>query len=71
MESLEKSLLDMQDGVEKASAIMKDFDARFNTEGAVNTGAGMTNPSTPPKTGNPKDEQALPAIEVQHFTRVE
>jgi SpoVK/Ycf46/Vps4 family AAA+-type ATPase len=71
MESLEKSLLEMQHDVNKASEIMRDFDKNFGTEAARNIGANTTSAVSPPKTGNPKDEQATPAIEVQHFTKVE
>lgn len=76
MDALEKSLLDMQSGVEKAANIMKDLDTKFATDEAKNIGNNAsiwnTNTSiTPPKTGNAKDENEKPAVEVQHFTRVE
>ncbi len=71
MESLEKSLLEMQHDVNKASEIMRDFDKNFGTEAARDIGANTTSAVSPPKTWNPKDEQATPAIEVQHFTKVE
>ena len=73
---LEKSLLDMQSGVEKASNIMNSLNEKFATDEAKNIGNNAsiwTNNSgtTPPKTGNAKDETEKPAVEVQHFTRVE
>ena len=73
---LEKSLLDMQSGVEKASNIMNSLNEKFATDEAKNIGNNAsiwTNNSgtTPPKTGNAKDETEKPAVAVQHFTRVE
>ncbi|NRH21201.1 ATP-binding protein [Candidatus Gracilibacteria bacterium] len=73
---LEKSLLEMQSGVEKASSMMNTFNEKFATDEAKNIGnnasVGTNNSAThPPKTGNAKDETEKPAIEVQHFTQVE
>lgn len=73
---LEKSLLEMQSGVEKASDLMNSFNEKFATDEAKNIGNNAsiwTNNSgtNPPKTGNAKDETEKPAVEVQHFTRVE
>lgn len=73
---LEKSLLEMQSGVEKASSMMNTFNEKFATDEAKNIGNNAsvwTNNSAthPPKTGNAKDETEKPAIEVQHFTQVE
>ena len=65
---LERSLTDMQSGVDKASNMMKDFDAKFTPLPSLpNKDSG----TVAPKTGNAKDEEAKPAVEVQHFTRVE
>lgn len=69
LEVLEKSLLEMQSGVEKAADIMKGFDEKFNTPLPP---AGGISGITPPKTGNPQDESKTPPIvEVQHFVRKE
>jgi SpoVK/Ycf46/Vps4 family AAA+-type ATPase len=73
---LEKSIFEMQSGVEKASTLMNSLNEKFATDEAKNIG---NNPSiwqnntgtTPPKTGNAKDETEKPAVEVQHFTRIE
>ena len=69
IDALEESLRDMQTWVEKASNIMKSYDTTFATEEAKNIGSDT--PTNPPKTGNPKSESEKPAVEVQHFTRVE
>lgn len=69
MDALEASLRDMQAWVEKASSIMKDFDEKFSVP-PTPPGGGTQEWVTPPKTGNPKDEE-IPKLEVQHFTRVE
>ena len=50
MESLEKSLLEMQHDVNKASEIMRDFDKNFGTEAARDIGANTTSAVSPPKT---------------------
>jgi SpoVK/Ycf46/Vps4 family AAA+-type ATPase len=76
MEALEKSLLDMQSGVEKASNMMNELNTKFATDEAKHIGNNSSiwntsNAPTPPKTGNAKDETEKPAVEVQHFTRVE
>ncbi len=76
MDALEKSLLDMQSGVEKAANIMKDLDTKFATDEAKNIGNNasiwnMNTGITPPKTGNAKDETEKPAVEVQHFVKKE
>lgn len=73
---LEKSLLEMQSGVEKASSMMNTFNDKFATDEAKNIGNNSsiwqnTPGSTPPKTGNAKDETEKPAVEVQYFTKVE
>ncbi len=71
MDDLEKSLLDMQSWVARAADIMKSYDATFGTEEAKNIGGNTSNNTwtTPPKTWNPADEQAKPAVEVQHFVK--
>ena len=72
MEALEKSLLDMQDWVEKASGIMKSFDSQFNNSPPWGlSGSDRVEWSSPPKTGNPWDTNAVPHLEVERFTRVE
>lgn len=73
---LEKSLLEMQSGVEKASTLMNSLNEKFATDEAKNIGNNISIwqnniGTTPPKTGNTKDETEKPAVEVQHFTRVE
>lgn len=73
---LEKSLLEMQSGVEKASNMMNAFNEKFATDEAKNIGNNISiwqnnTGTTPPKTGNAKDETEKPAIEVQHFTHIE
>ena len=73
---LEKSILEMQSGVEKASTLMNSLNEKFATDEAKNIGNNISiwqnNTGTiPPKTGNAKDETEKPAIEVQHFTHVE
>ena len=79
MEALEKSLLDMQDWVEKASGIMKSFDSQFSNPLSKESGSPKWNWGetgdmlswTPPKTGNPWDTNVIPPLEVERFTRVE
>lgn len=76
MDALEKSLLDMQSGVEKASSIMNELNTKFATDEAKHIGNNSSiwennNIATPPKTGNAKDETEKPAVEVQHFIRKE
>ena len=66
---LEKSLLEMQAGVEKASNMMNSLNEKFATDEAKNT--WNTIGSTQPKTGNPQDDKQIPAVEVQYFTKVE
>lgn len=73
---LEKSLLEMQSGVEKASSMMNSLNEKFATDEAKNIGNNASiwnnnSGTTPPKTGNAKDETEKPAVEVQHFTKVE
>ncbi len=66
---LERSLTDMQSGVEKAANMMKEFDTKFTpTPSVIGKDIGNT---VAPKTGDAKTEEAKPAVEVQHFTRVE
>ena len=74
MDALEKSLLDMQAGVEKAGKIMENLNTNFaiDNESAPqwgNTNSNSMNSTTPPKTGNAKDEQEKPAVEVQRFIK--
>ncbi|MBP9812581.1 ATP-binding protein [Candidatus Gracilibacteria bacterium] len=77
LELLEKSLLNMEEGVKKASDIMKTYDEKFGTPSLSDpTGSGTGNPtgnggSTPPKTGNPQDEKTESPIEVQRFVKKE
>lgn len=76
MEALEKSLLDMQSGVEKASNMMNELNTKFATDEAKHIGNNSSiwnndSSATPPKTGNAKEETEKPMIEVQHFTKVE
>ena len=74
--SLEASLASMQADVDRASSMMKNLDAKFDTplplgkegQGDLMPKNGWT--STPPKTGSATDEPTL-AVEVQHFTRKE
>ena len=65
---LERSLTDMQSGVDKAANMMRDFDAKFTPPPAS---PSKDNGTVAPKTGDAKTEEAKPAVEVQHFTRVE
>ena len=65
---LERSLTDMQSGVDKASNMMKDFDAKFTP---LPSSPSKDSGTAAPKTGNAREEEAKPAVEVQHFTRVE
>ncbi len=79
MEALEKSLLDMQTWVEKASGIMKSFDSQFANPLSKEGDSPKWNwyesrdsiSWTPPKTWNPWDPNAIPPLEVQRFTRME
>ena len=74
LEMLEKSLTNMEEWVKKASDIMKSYDEKFGTPGTTNPPSGNTGWSagtTPPKTGNPQDEQTTSPIEVQHFVKKE
>ncbi len=77
LELLEKSLLNMEEWVKKASDIMKTYDEKFGTPSLSDpTGSGTWNPtgngwSTPPKTGNPQDEKTESPIEVQRFVKKE
>lgn len=66
---LEKSLVEMQEWVEKASSMMKSFDEKLGTGVPPEwKNTGWT--QSPPKTGNAKDEEKeQPAIEVQRFTK--
>jgi SpoVK/Ycf46/Vps4 family AAA+-type ATPase len=69
LDTLEKSLLEMQSWVEKAADIMKWLDDKFDTQLPPTWGVSTT---TPPKTGNPGDEtKSPPVVEVQHFVRKE
>ncbi|MDD2693946.1 MAG: ATP-binding protein [Candidatus Gracilibacteria bacterium] len=69
MEALEASLRSMQSGVDKAADMMKEFEATYNTPEAQ--AAAMNSAQNPPKTGNPKDDEQVSAIEVQHFVKKE
>ncbi len=76
MDALEKSLLDMQSGVEKASNMMNELNTKFATEDLAAKWKEIqrdnwTPGTMPPKTGNAKDETEKPAVEVQHFTQKE
>lgn len=55
---------------------MNAFNEKFATDEAKNIGNNISiwqnnTGTTPPKTGNAKDETEKPAIEVQHFTHIE
>ncbi len=81
MEVLEKSLLEMQSWVEKASGTMKEFEGKFATEEAKNIGKSASispkpvsdvswvGQANPPKTGNPGDEDTIPPLKVEHFVK--
>lgn len=69
MEALEASLRSMQSWVDKAADMMKGFDATYNTPEAQ--AAAMNSAQNPPKTGNPKDEDAVPPLKVEHFVKKE
>jgi SpoVK/Ycf46/Vps4 family AAA+-type ATPase len=76
MDALEKSLLDMQSGVEKASNMMNELNTKFATEDLAARWKEIQRDNwTPgamlPKTGNAKDEAEKPAVEVQHFIQKE
>ncbi len=68
LSDLERSLTDMQSGVEKAANMMKDYDTKFTP---LPSSPSKDSGTVAPKTGNAKDEEAKPAVEVQRFTRVE
>ncbi|MBC7498676.1 AAA family ATPase [Candidatus Gracilibacteria bacterium] len=68
LSDLEKSLTDMQSGVEKAANMMKEYDTKFTP---LPSSSSKDSGTVAPKTGNAKDEEVKSAIEVQHFTRVE
>ncbi len=65
---LERSLTDMQSGVEDAANMMRDLDTKFSPPPASPSKDSGTIAS---KTGDAKTEDSKPAVEVQHFTRVE
>ncbi len=67
MEALEASLKSMQSWVDKAADVMKDFNDSFQNPPLWGGQGGVV----PPKTGNAKDEEQAPAVEVQHFVRKE
>jgi SpoVK/Ycf46/Vps4 family AAA+-type ATPase len=69
LSDLERSLTDMQSGVEKAANMMWDFDAKFTTPPPASP--SKDSGTVAPKTGDAKTEEAKPIVEVQHFTRVE
>jgi hypothetical protein len=68
LSDLERSLTDMQSGVEKAANMMRDFDAKFTPPLASPSKESGT---VAPKTGDAKTEEAKPAVEVHHFVRKE
>jgi hypothetical protein len=68
LSNLEKSLTDMQSGVEKAANMMRDFDTKFAPPPASPSKESGT---VAPKTGDAKTEEAKPTVEVQHFVRKE
>lgn len=68
LSDLEKSLTDMQSGVEKAANMMRDFDAKFTPP---TSSPSKESGTVAPKTGDAKTEETKPAVEVQHFTQVE
>jgi hypothetical protein len=68
LSDLERSLTDMQSGVERAANMMRDFDAKFTPPPASPSKESST---VAPKTGDAKTEEAKPAVEVQHFVRKE
>lgn len=68
MDTLAKSLLDMQSGVEKAADIMKGLDKSFELPPEASTDSD-TWTKAPPKTGNPKDEWEIPTLKVEHFIK--
>jgi SpoVK/Ycf46/Vps4 family AAA+-type ATPase len=75
MDALERSLLDMQAGVEKAGKLMENLNTNFAIDDVSSPQWGYNNWTsmnaiTPPKTWNAKDEQEKPAVEVQRFVRV-
>ena len=70
IDTLERSLLDMQSGIEKASSIMKDYENTFATERAMDIWSNTGKKDDSKKTGNPKDEET-PKLEVIHFTKIE
>lgn len=69
MEALENSLRQMESWVTKATDMMKGFDATYNTPEAQ--AAAMNSAQNPPKTGNPKDEDTIPPLKVEHFEKKE
>lgn len=68
LSDLEKSLTDMQSGVEKAANMMWDFDAKFTPP---TSSPSKESGTVAPKTGDAKTEEDKLAVEVQHFTRKE
>jgi SpoVK/Ycf46/Vps4 family AAA+-type ATPase len=68
LSDLEQSLTDMQSEAMKAANMMRDFDAKFIPPP---TSPSKDSGTVAPKTGDAKTEETKPAVEVQHFTRVE
>lgn len=68
MDALEKSLLDMQSWVDKASELMKGLDKSFELPPEANINPEIWG-KAPPKTGNPKDEWEIPPLKVEHFIK--
>lgn len=75
MKALEDTIKSMESGVAKAADMMKEFDKKFNTPEARETGNSLNSQniskSPLPKTGDAKTEDQPPAVEVQHFVRKE
>ncbi len=75
IEAFETSLRQMESGVAKATDIMKEFDTKFATDEAKNAGKNFygwdTSGATPPKTGNPKTEDDIPPLKIEHFQKQE
>jgi hypothetical protein len=68
LSDLEQSLTDMQSEALKAANMMRDFDVKFIPPP---TSPSKDSGTVAPKTGDAKTEETKPAVEVQHFTRVE
>ena len=75
MQVLEDTIKSMEDGVNKASNMMKEFDQQFNTPEAREAGNALSakhpDNAPPPKTGDAKTESQGVTVEVQRFVRKE